>query len=72
MIVSTDEIRKHGCLTKAKKCMMLKILKIQDINGDYQSFYSCVSEEKLCCGCCKAMEKIPPEWKKTKYWRLLR
>ena len=58
MIVSTDEIKKCGCLTKTHKCKWLKIRKIKDITGKYRSFYNCVSEERMCCGCCKVMEKI--------------
>lgn len=58
MIMSTDEIAKYGCLTKTCRCKWLKILKIKDITGEYRSFHNCVSEERLCCGCCKTMEKI--------------
>jgi hypothetical protein len=72
MIIGMDEMKKYGCLLKTKKCDMLKILKIKDIDGEYRAFYNCVSEERLCCGCCKRMKKIPADWKRTTYWRLLK
>ena len=55
-IISVDYIKKRGCLTRTHRCKFLKILKIKDINGKYRAFHNCVSEEELCCGCCKEMQ----------------
>ena len=58
MIISQEEIKKHRCVTKTMRCRHLKILTIKDIEGVYRSFYNCVSEEELACGCCREMERM--------------
>ena len=69
MIVSSDFIKKHHCVTKMGHCKHLKILTIKDIDGVYRSFYNCVSEEELCCGCCRDMESKKSFVKLKKFLR---
>ena len=56
-VMSEESIKTYGCITKTAKCKYLKVITVKDIQGIYRSFYTCVSEEKLCCSCCKDMEK---------------
>ena len=57
-LISTDEMKEYKCLTKTHKCKYLKIIKIKDIDNIYRTFHNCVSEEEICCGCCREMEEI--------------
>ena len=57
-LMSKDAIKKYGCLTKTHKCKYLKLIQIKDIENKYRTFYHCISEEELACGCCKEMEEI--------------
>ena len=57
-ILSNDYIKKHGCKTKTHKCKYLKLITLKDVKNKYRTFYCCVSENELYCGCCKDMEEI--------------